>query len=152
MVEIQKRYDALFQNMAQGVFFQESSGELSDVNPAALEMFGLTRDQLLGRTSLHPDWKVIKEDGSDLLPEQHPSMVALTTGKEVKDFIAGVYNPLLKKVIWLNINAIPMFRVGENTPYQAFVTLHDISAQIKTKNVQQSCLNLHCCLTVSQQA
>ena len=63
MVEIQKRYDALFQNMAQGVFFQESSGELSDVNPAALEMFGLTRDQLLGRTSLHPDWKVIKEIG-----------------------------------------------------------------------------------------
>jgi PAS domain-containing protein len=33
-------------------------------NPAALELLGLTEDQLLGKTSFDPEWKVIHEDGS----------------------------------------------------------------------------------------
>lgn len=142
MSEVQKQYEFLLQNMAQGVFFHECSGALIDVNPAALEMFGLTRDQFLGRTSLHPDWRVVKEDGTDLPPAQHPSMVALSTGENVDNFVAGVYNPLSKSFVWLNINATPMFRDGEEKPYQTFVTLHDISEQIKTKNIYQSRLNL----------
>ncbi|MFO7812952.1 MAG: PAS domain S-box protein [Pelovirga sp.] len=142
MTDVQKQYDFLLQNMAQGVFFQERSGALIEVNPAALEMFGLTRDQFLGRTSFHPDWRIVREDGSDLPPAQHPSMVALSTGENVYNFVAGVYNPLSKSFTWLNINATPMFRDGEEKPYQTFVTLHDISEQIKTKNIYQSRLNL----------
>ena len=78
--ENQLQYKTLFDGMAQGAFTQLADGALVDVNPAALEMFGLDRDQFFGRTSLSPGWKVINEDGTDLLPAQHPSMVALRTG------------------------------------------------------------------------
>ncbi len=142
MVEGKQQYDVLFNNMAQGAFFQAINGSLIDVNPAALKMFGLTREQFLGRTSLDPEWKVVKEDGSELPPELHPSMVALRTGERVTDFIAGVFNPLNKGFTWLNINAIPLFRENEETPYQVFVTLHDISASLQRKNLYQSRLNL----------
>ena len=92
--ESESKYRNLFESMEEGVFYQRADGQLVDVNDAALRMFGLTRDEFLGRTSRHPDWKVINEDGTLLQPEQHPSMVVLATGKPVKDRVVGVYNPL----------------------------------------------------------
>ena len=119
--------------MAQGVFAQLADGTLVDVNPAALEMFGLDRDQFFGRTSFSPDWKVINEDGTDLLPEHHPSMVALRTGLPVSDTVVGVYNPPKKSIVWLIVNAIPIIREDEDKPYQVFVTLHDITQRKKAE-------------------
>ena len=52
MVEIQQQYRVMFENMAQGAFYQLADGTLVDVNPAALHMFGLSRDQFLG--VVHP--------------------------------------------------------------------------------------------------
>lgn len=127
LAESEERYKTLFENMVQGAFYQRSDGELIDCNAAALEMFGVSRDQFMGKTSMDPRWHVIAEDGSDLPGELHPSMVALTSGKPVHDFIAAVYNPQKKDYAWLNINAIPQFKEGESKPYQVFVTLHDIT-------------------------
>ncbi|WP_163338978.1 PAS domain-containing sensor histidine kinase [Desulfopila sp. IMCC35008] len=127
LAESEEKYKTLFENMVQGVFYQRSDGELIDCNSAALEMFGLSRDQFMGKTSMAPEWHVIAEDGSDLPGNQHPSMVALTSGKPVYDFLAAVYNPKKNDYVWLNINAIPLFKNGEANPYQVFVTLHDVT-------------------------
>jgi len=123
----EKKYRTLFENMAQGVFYQNADGIITDYNQKILEMFGLTRNQFLGRTSLDPEWKVINEEGSDIPGNQHPSMIALQTGKQVRDAIAGVFNPIKKDFVWLSINAIPQFKNGNSKPHQVFVTLHDIT-------------------------
>jgi PAS domain S-box-containing protein len=125
--ESEEKYRALFENMAQGAFYQRADGKLIDVNPAALEMFGLSRNQFLKRTSLSPQWRVIREDGSKLPAKEHPSMTTLKTGKPVRNVILAVYNPVHKEYIWMNISAIPQFRPGEKKPFQTFVTLHDIT-------------------------
>ncbi len=54
----EERYRTLFENMAQGVFYQKADGFLLDYNNAALEMFGLTSDQFIGKTSLDPQLEV----------------------------------------------------------------------------------------------
>jgi PAS domain S-box-containing protein len=69
-------------------------------------MFGLTKDQFLGRTSLDPAWKVIREDGFDYLGDEHPSMAALKTGNPVHNKVAGVLNPIKQDYVWLNINEL----------------------------------------------
>ncbi len=120
-------YETIFENMAQGAFFQKANGELFDCNKAVLDQFGITRDQFMGRTSMDPKWKVIYEDGSDCPAEEHPSIIALDSGEPVRDEVRGVFNPQKKKYIWLSINAIPQFKTGQKTPYQVFVTLHDMS-------------------------
>jgi len=125
--ENEEKYRTLFENMTQGVFYQRADGKLIDCNQAALEMFGLTREQFLGKTSLHTDWKVIREDGTDFPAEQHPSMAALQTGKPVHSVIAGIFNSRKGYYVWVNINAIPQFKDGNDFPYQAFVTLHDVT-------------------------
>lgn len=123
----ESKYRMLFENMTYGVFYQRTDGVLIDCNPAVLEMFGLTREQFLSRTSDDPEWKAIREDGSDFPGDEHPSMVALRTGKPVCNVVAGAYNPQKEKYFWFAVNAIPQFRPGEDRPHQVFVTLHDIT-------------------------
>ena len=125
--EHQRQYEILVEGMAQGVVTQLADSTLVDANPAALEMLGLDREQFVGRTSFSSDWKVINEDGRDIPPEQHPSMVALRTGLPVKNAVMGVYNPKRESLVWLIANAIPSFREGESKPYQVFVTFQDIT-------------------------
>lgn len=127
MIEYERQYQTLFDNMAQGAFLQNADGTMSDVNPAALELFGLDRDEFFGRTSFTPAWQVISEDGLPLSPAEHPSMLALTTGQHVRDIVTGVFNSRRNKYVWMIINAIPLFREEEVNPYQVFVTLHDIT-------------------------
>ncbi len=127
--ESEEKYKTLFENMAQGVFYQRADGIIVDCNPASLEMLGVRREQFIGKTSRDPQWEVILEDGTVLPGDQHPSMVALQQGKPVRDFLAGVYNGIKKEYVWLNVNAIPQFKEGEDKPYQVFVTLHDITSQ-----------------------
>ncbi len=123
----EKKYRTLFENMAQGVFYQRADGVLFDYNKAALEMFGLTSDQFIGKTSYDQQWKVINTNGTDLPGDKHPSMVALQTGKPVRDNIVGVYNPRRKDYNWLLVNVIPQFSIPGERPDQVFVTLQDIT-------------------------
>jgi PAS domain S-box-containing protein len=127
LAESEAKYKTLFENMAQGAFYQRSDGVVIDCNAAALEMFGMSKDEFMGKTSMDPDWHVLAENGSDLPAIRHPSMVALTSGQPVRDFLAAVYNPKKKDYVWLNINAVPQFKEGESNPYQVFVTLHDVT-------------------------
>ncbi len=125
--EREAKYRTLFDNMVQGVFYQRADGTIEEVNQAALTMFGLTRDEVLNRTSSSPAWQVIAEDGSPVAATQHPSWLALQTGQPVYQQTLGVFNPAQQRFIWMIISAIPQFKTGATKPYQAFVTLHDIT-------------------------
>jgi len=127
LIANEQKYRTLFENMSQGVFYQMADGAISDANEAALEMFGLTRDQFLGRTSFDPQWKITDEQGATLAPQQHPSMVALISGKPCYSTTVAVYNPSQNHYRWLVINAIPAFKAGETKPDHVFVTMHDIT-------------------------
>lgn len=54
------KFLSLFEHMADGVFYQSADGTLTEVNRAALELFGLTREEFLSRTSSDPGWYVIR--------------------------------------------------------------------------------------------
>jgi PAS domain S-box-containing protein len=125
----EKKYRALFKSMLQGAFFQAADGRLIDVNPQALNIFGLTRREFLSRTSQSPTWKVIREDGSLVPSQEYPSLAVLKTGLPDTDRILGVFNNRTKAYVWVIINAIPLFLPGESTPYQVCVTLHDITGR-----------------------
>ncbi len=127
LIESSEKYRTLFQNMAEGVFYQDRSGVLVDINASALEMFGLTREEFLRRTSISPEWKVVDLNGNPIPSDDHPSVIALREGEPVRDRMIGIYNPRSNAYRWINVNAIPLFKEKEKTPYQVFVTMHDIT-------------------------
>ncbi len=122
-----QQYQFLFDNMTHGAFFQDADGTLVDVNQAALDILGISRDQFLGRISYHHEWHMIDEDGTPLRSEQRPSMVSLRSGTRLTNIVTGIFNPLKQGFVWVQINSIPMFRPGESLPFRVFVTFHDIT-------------------------
>lgn len=123
----EKKYRTLFESMLSGVVYQDADGFITIANPAAERILGLTLSQMQGLTFIHPLWKSVHEDGSDFPGETHPSMVALNTGKEIKNVVMGVFNPSHDAYTWINVNAVPQFREGEQKPYQVYTTFEDIT-------------------------
>jgi PAS domain S-box-containing protein len=118
----------LFDTMSQGVVYQDAEGKITSANAAAENILGLSLDQMQGRTSMDPRWKAIHEDGSEYPGEEHPAMVALRIGKPVRD-IMGIFNPESGEHRWVNVHAVPEFRMGEEKPFRVYTTLEDITQQ-----------------------
>lgn len=125
--ESEEKYRTLFETMTQGVVYQAVNGEITSANPAAEQILGLTLDQMQGRTSMDPRWRAIHEDGTTFPGDMHPSMVALRTGEPVRNVVMGVFNPQTEEHVWINVNATPQFRPGDDTPYQVYTTFEDIT-------------------------
>lgn len=124
---------SLFQAMAIGIVYQDSTGKIISANQAAEDLLGLTKDQIMGRTSMDPEWHAIHPDGSLFPGGTHPAMRALQTGKPVYNTPMGIYHPLQKKYKWILINAYPEFEKGADTPYQVFATFTDVTELIETE-------------------
>ena len=135
--ESEERYRILFETMAQGVVYQDAEGKIISANSSAEKILGLSIEQMQGRTSIDPRWKSIHEDDSDFAGETHPSMVALKTGEKVKDVIMGVFNLQTERYRWININAVPQFREGEDSAYQVYTTLDDITERKEAEEALQ---------------
>jgi PAS domain S-box-containing protein len=124
---LESRYRTLFESMAQGVVYQAADGRITGANPAAERILGLTLDQMQGRTSIDPRWRATREDGSNLPGEEHPAMVALRTGQEVRQAVMGVHNPRDGCQHWILVNAVPQFANGSDRPESVFTTFEDIT-------------------------
>ena len=145
--ENDEKHRFLFENMKQGVIYHEADGQIAFANKAASEILGLTLEQLQGKTSFDPNWKSIREDGSEYPGEEHPAIITIKTGKPVNNQIMGIYNPKKDAYNWININSIPRFKKNSNTIYQIIVTFEDITdirnAKIQTEESQQRFKALH---------
>lgn len=56
---------SVIQNAAVGIIVQGPQSEFLEYNKSACEMLGLTEDQMIGKSSFHPHWKVVHLDGSE---------------------------------------------------------------------------------------
>ena len=126
----------LFETMAQGVLYRDAEGRITAVNPAALKILGLTREEAMGPHGENPNLQAIHENGSDFPPGEHPSQQALKTGRPVLDVTMAVFNPRERKYRWIKVNAVPHFKAGETRPYQVFTTFEDIT-RIKAQEADQ---------------
>ena len=52
--ESEEKYRSLFESMVLGVIYQDNNGQITSMNPAAEEIFGLTIDQMQGRKINRP--------------------------------------------------------------------------------------------------
>jgi len=137
----ERKYRQLYETMAQGVVYQAADGRILSANPAAERILGLTLEQMMGMTSLDPGWRTIREDGSELSGSDHPSMIALRTGKPYGPFILGVYQPKLNDHVWISVNAIPIFENGEAAPSEVYTTFQDITTERKANQQYQLLFN-----------
>lgn len=137
--EAEARFLSAIEAMQEGLVLQERSGEITLCNPQAERILGLTMDQMRGKSSLDPCWRAIHEDGSPFPGETHPAMQALKTGQRQKDILMGVHKPN-DELTWISINASPLFRASETTPFAVVTTFSDISARKRNEEEQLALL------------
>lgn len=119
---------SIIQNVAVGILVQGPNSEILENNKAACEMLGLTEDQLLGKTSFDPHWKVIHLDGSEFKSEEHPVPQAIKKLKPINNIVMGVHRPVLNDLVWLLVDAIPVFGNSGELLY-VICSFNDITAQ-----------------------
>ncbi|GMU89276.1 MAG: hypothetical protein AMXMBFR49_14840 [Chlorobiota bacterium] len=129
----EEKFNSLFHSLAHGIVYQNKDGSIISANPAALDILGLTDDEIMGRTSMNPEWRTMKEDGTPFEGKDHPAMVALRTGKPVKEVIMGVYHPREKAIKWISIDAHPEFMEGENEPFRVCAVFTDITGKYEAQ-------------------
>jgi PAS domain S-box-containing protein len=122
----ERRYRAVISAMTQGVVIQDRSGEIVECNEAAERILGLSRNEILGRTSVDPRWRSVRENGAPFPGEEHPLPVALRTGKPQIGVIHGLTLPNGQRR-WLKVNATPLFHPGESHPYAGVATFSNIT-------------------------
>jgi PAS domain S-box-containing protein len=124
----EERIKKLINSLHVGVLFQGSQTEILFSNEAALNMLGLTEDELYGRSSFHPEWNVVHEDGSPFPGSTHPVSTVIKTKKSVSNVIMGVYRPVTKDRVWLLVNAEP-FLDNKGEVKEVICSFSDITEQ-----------------------
>lgn len=122
----ERRFREVVSGMLEGVVLIDALGKILTVNPSAARILGYSAQDMEGKSSLDPVWRVVHEDGSHFPAAEYPHMVALSSGQACRDVVLGVHKPD-NSLAWLVANAQPLFREGEIKPYAAVVTFHDIT-------------------------
>jgi len=130
--ESEEKFRNLVRDMQIGVMLQGPKAEIILTNPKALELLGLTEDQLLGKTSFDPDWNVIHEDGSPFPGNTHPVPQAIASLQPVTNVVMGVYHTINKNRVWLLVDAVPEFDKNGKLR-QVVCTFNDITERKKTE-------------------
>ena len=137
-------YENLFQKMELGVVYHRSDGKITDANPAAEKILGFSANEMNTMDSHSKEWHAIKKDGTAFPGDEHPAMIALQTGTEVRNVVMGIFHPVKERQVWIAIDAVPEFKESEKQPFRVFATFKDITSELKTKTeLEKSHERLH---------
>jgi PAS domain S-box-containing protein len=124
--ETQERLPRLLEDLEVGLAVVGPKTDALLFNDAALELLGLTRDELQGRPAFDPSWNIIHEDGTPFSAEEHPSARAIRTKLPVLDVVAGVFRPIQGDRKWLLCNAVPHL-AADGSVTEVICSFSDIS-------------------------
>lgn len=124
-----ERYRSIVAAMAEGVVFQDATGQIIFCNPAAERILGMPAEGMIGRTSHDAAWQAIREDGEAFPGADHPALVTLRTGRPCTGVLMGLRKPD-ESVTWISISSEPLLRRNETTPYAVVTTFEDVTRQL----------------------
>ena len=125
--ESEGRLRSLFSAMAEGLIVQEMGGRVTDANPAAGQILGLSHEEIMSRSSADELWQAIREDGTAFPGSEHPAMVALRTGQVQRNTLMSIVVPAQDGVRWININVQPVPGAASAAPQAVITTFTDIT-------------------------
>ncbi|MCF7915142.1 MAG: sensor domain-containing diguanylate cyclase [Spirochaetaceae bacterium] len=124
--ESEHLYRSVIAAMEEGIVIYNRNGKIVTYNRSAEQILGLTRDQLLGRTSTDPRWRAVHQDGSPYPVEEHPAIITLQSGEPQHGVILGVHKPD-GGLAWISVNSQPVISAEDPHPTAVVATFVDVS-------------------------
>src|SRR5215470_10930814 len=111
-----------------GVFIQDAGAEILYCNRAAAKLFGVTENDILGKTLFDPKWDVLHEDGRPFVTGNHPAAKVINTRQPLRHIIMGIRVPHRTNRVWLELNAYPLFD-SDGSVSRVVCTFSDVNAR-----------------------
>lgn len=124
--ESEESFRTLVESLHVGVALMGPRAEILFANEAALGIFGLSQEQVLGKTSEEIGFIALREDGTELPFEQRPAPRALATGQTVHSEVIGWKRPGTDEVIWILGEVVPLSS-KEGKPNRLVTAFSDIT-------------------------
>jgi light-regulated signal transduction histidine kinase (bacteriophytochrome) len=127
-------FEKIIKSLSSGVILQDTDLNILFCNDSAATLLGLTKDQLLGKTSYDPYWQCFFEDGTPYKVADMPPAKVLATQMPCDASIMGVRKPD-NSITWINVKAEPIFKSKEKALEYIVVTYTDVT-ELKNKESQ----------------
>jgi diguanylate cyclase (GGDEF)-like protein/PAS domain S-box-containing protein len=104
---VQARTSAVLEAMIDAMVVEDVRGTIVYANQAALHILGVSAEDVAAGRAADDTWETVHLDGTPWLPDEHPSRVAVTTGKAQHDQVVGLRQDdgVLR---WLTVSAVPV--------------------------------------------
>jgi PAS domain S-box-containing protein len=120
----ESRLRGLIQDLNVGVILVGGDARILWSNSSALEILGLTVEEVLGSSLHDAAWEVTHEDGSPFPSAEFPAVVALQTGRPQRNVVMRLRRG--GEPVFLLVNADPLIE-EDGSASQVVVTFSDIT-------------------------
>jgi two-component system, NarL family, sensor histidine kinase UhpB len=122
----------VFESLDEGVALISVDGRVILANAAEAKILGLRSPvERISQPFIHPDWKLVREDGTPLSLEETAVMTAIRTRRAVRNYEIGIRKPD-GPILWLNVNAVPILDESGNVTS----VVRTITDNTEQKNLQ----------------
>ena len=116
----------LLDSLAEGVVVYDADGAVVEYNNTALEILGLSADELTGKTPIKESWGFICEDGTPLTQGELPGKNVLVTRQRERGVVLGVNRPN-GEFAWIRVNSEPLHHAKSGAFDGVIVSFADIN-------------------------
>ena len=103
----EERFRTLVQDLQVGIVLLGPGAETLFANRAALRIFGLTDEQVLGRASFHFEMTAIREDGAEMPFAERPGPRAIALKRPLRGEVVGWRREQSAEAFWTLVDAVP---------------------------------------------
>lgn len=118
--ESESRHRQVLEKMGVGLVVHAPDTSILFSNERALELLGLTEEQVNGKLATEGEWSFVREDGSKMPIEDYPVHQVLSKGSPLRDFVAGIDRPGDLGRVWVSVVAFPV--LGDDEKVRSVVT------------------------------
>lgn len=127
--ESEQEFRKIFENMSEGLVYQDREGAIIRANPSASKIFGVDISKTDGRAQLLGNAQFFDENSNLISTDSLPVYKALKAGKPIIGEVIGFKTESFHTMKWVRVNAIPEFNDEESEPCRIFCTFVDITEQ-----------------------
>ena len=107
--ESEERFRTLVRDLQIGVVLQGTDARIQFANKAALDMFGFSEEEVLGKSPLELGLRPLDERGKEIPESEWPVAVVVRTRAPVRRALMCFRRPNAEQPLWIHGNAIPQF-------------------------------------------
>ena len=130
--ESEGRYRSVVAALSEGVALIDADGSFVTINDSALQILGVSREEMVARRYGGEGWDAVREDGTRFPTEEFPVAVTFRTGQPVREAIMGIRRKDGLRV-WISIDTSPVEIAPDGRIGRVVASFGDITARRQTQ-------------------